>query len=188
MCINCITAARRVDAGLQRVLFQLCRGPCWVPEYCVRFEVPSAATVSWDMTPYNLINICQRSEGTCFIRQDGGRRLLRNTEKIYQTKQCQFHKTFVFYNGLCPLSFCPPCTLDLLLDVLYSLFSCLLYSLIIFIFNFVSSLLYLLPMFSSFYFIWVWPLSRRLLYVVFIVITIRNPSIVRPPWGLWVFL
>jgi len=48
------------------------------------------------------------------------------------------------------LSFCPPCTLDLLLDILYSLFACPLYSLLIFIFIFVPSLLYLLPMFSFF--------------------------------------
>ena len=94
VCINCTSAARRVDAGLQRVLFQLCSDPCWIPEYCVTFEVPSA--VSWDVTPCNLINICQRSEVTCFIRQDGGRRLLRNAEKIRQTTRCRIPKD----NGL----------------------------------------------------------------------------------------
>ena len=96
MCINRTTAARRVDAGLQRVFFQICRDPCWIPEYCVRFDVPSAVTVPWDVTPCNLIHICQRSEGTCFIRQDGGRRLLRNTEKIYQTTPCRIPKYFFF--------------------------------------------------------------------------------------------
>jgi hypothetical protein len=62
----------------------------------VRSEVPSAVTVSWDVTPCNLINFCQRSEGTCFIRQYGGRRLLRNTEKIYQTTPCRIPKYFFF--------------------------------------------------------------------------------------------
>ena len=85
-----------MDAGLQRVLFQLCSYPCWIPEYCVRFEVPSAVTVSWDETPCNLINIYQRSEVTCFIRQNGGRRLLLNAEKIHQTTRCHIPKD----NGL----------------------------------------------------------------------------------------
>ena len=65
------------------------------------------------------------------------------------------------------LLFYPPCTLDLLLNVLYSLLSCPLYSLFIFVFNFVSCLLNLLPMFFFFYFILVWPLPPRLLFCHF---------------------
>ena len=53
-------------------------------------------TVSWDVTPCNLINICHSSEETCFIRQDGGRRLLRNAEKIYQTTRCHIPKNSFF--------------------------------------------------------------------------------------------
>jgi hypothetical protein len=98
VCINCTTAAGRVDAVLQRLLCQLCRDPCWIPEYCVRFEVPSAVTVSWDVTPCNLINICQRSEGTCsFVKiVEGG--CFETRKKIYQTVSCHIPKEFFLYN------------------------------------------------------------------------------------------